>query len=179
MLCYFTIVSPSDPVKHLWTLGMLLRVSEWRYSKKWPEEKIVHHTDLNHHHLYKVLRMLTRPQRLNQGEENKTHIAHKVYLQTQFSEAVFVRMAASTMPSLLLKFWPAAQEVCMPLHLQGKDDCPTFVKAHSRGRTVHACFCVLGLWLQPFSGAWQATHCAQPPVCQQRLGQHLPACPRE
>lgn len=60
--------------------------------------------DLHHHHLYKELRMLTRPQRLNQGEENKTHIAHKAYLQTQLSEAVFVRMATSTTPSLLLRY---------------------------------------------------------------------------
>lgn len=155
MLCYLTSVSPSDPVKHSWTLGMLLRVSEQRYSKKWHKEKTVHHMHFHHHHLYKELSMLTRPQKLNPGEENKTCTAHKACLQTQFSEAVFVRMAKSTTPSLLLRYWPATQEVCMPLHLQGQDSCATFVNAHRRGKTVRACLCVLELWLQPFSGAWR------------------------
>lgn len=96
----------------------------------------------------------------------------------QFREAGSARLAKSTMTSLLWRYWPATQEAWMPLWLLDRLLVwPSWI--HTGDRGVHACICVLGLWILPFSGAWHITHCALPPVYQQSLGWHLPACPRE
>lgn len=96
----------------------------------------------------------------------------------QFREAGFARLAKSATRSLLWRYWPATQEARIPLWLLDRP----FVWLswiHMGDERVHACICVLGLWPLPFSGAWHVTHHALPPVYQQSLGWHLPACPRE